>query len=115
MLTLEPPYSSKNMVEIIRMAETASFTHPNETVSGRRIPEALVNIIIKAMAADKAKRFQTATELSQKIDDYIQGRNVSQLKAFKKGDLDNISSAGKKAVNEAITRIEQSLFKKFSF
>ena len=87
MLTLEPPYSSKNMVEIIRMAETASFTHPNETESGRRIPEALVNIIIKAMAADKAKRFQTATELSQKIDDYIQGRNVSQLKAFKKGDM----------------------------
>jgi len=35
--------------------------------------------------------------------------------AFKKGDLDNISSAGKKAVNKAITRIEQSLFKKYSF
>jgi len=34
---------------------------------------------------------------------------------FPKGDLDNLSAAGKKAVNKAIARIEGSLKKKFGF
>ena len=87
MLTLEPPYTSKSMVEIIRKAENANFTHPNDTESGKRIPEALVNIIMKSMAGSKEERFQTVTELSKKVDDYIEGRNVSLLKTFPKGSM----------------------------
>ena len=87
MLTLEPPYSSKHMVEIIRKAETANFTHPNDVEDGKKIPEALVNIITKALACSKEDRFQTVTELSKKVDDYIEGRNVSQLKTFPKGTM----------------------------
>ena len=87
MLTLEPPYTSKSMVEIIRKAETGTFTHPNDTEFGSRIPEALVNIIMKSMAADKNERFQTVSELIKKVDDYIEGRNVSQFKTFPKGSM----------------------------
>ncbi|MCM8525246.1 MAG: serine/threonine-protein kinase, partial [Lentisphaeraceae bacterium] len=87
MLTLEPPYTSKNMVEIIRKAEVANFTHPNDTEFGKRIPEALVNIITKSMAGSKEERFKTVTELSKKVDDYIEGRNVSLLKTFPKGSM----------------------------
>ena len=87
MLTLEPPYTSKNMVEIIRKAETASFTHPNDTEFGKRIPEALVNILMKSMAELKEDRFKTVEELIKKLDDYIEGRNVSQLRTFPKGSM----------------------------
>lgn len=87
MLTLEPPYTSKNMVEIIRKAETANFIHPNDTEFGKKIPEALVNMITKALACSKTDRFQTVTELSKKVDDYIEGRNVSQLKTYPKGTM----------------------------
>lgn len=87
MLTLEPPYTSKSMVEIIRKAESGTFTHPNDTEFGSRIPEALVNIIMKSMAADKNDRFHTVSELIKKLDDYIEGRNVSQFKTFTKGSM----------------------------
>ena len=86
-LTLTPPYQSKDMVEIIYSAETGNFVHPNETEHGQRIPEAIVNLILKAMALDKSERFQSVTDLISKIADYIEARNVSDFRVYNKGDL----------------------------
>ncbi|MCM8536137.1 MAG: serine/threonine-protein kinase [Lentisphaeraceae bacterium] len=87
MLTLIPPYSSKNMVEIICKAESGDFIHPNEISGGNRIPEAIVNLILKAMSVDKAKRFKTVDEMIQKLSDYIEARNVSDVRTYQKNDL----------------------------
>ncbi|MCH2207067.1 MAG: serine/threonine-protein kinase [Lentisphaerales bacterium] len=86
MLTLTAPYTSKNMVEIIYKAENGHFTHPNETEHGSRIPEAIVNLIIKAMSLDKATRFQNVEEMITKLTDYIEARNVSDYRVYNKGD-----------------------------
>ena len=86
MLTLEAPYTSKDMVEIIYKAENGHFTHPNETKHGSRIPEAIVNLILKSMSLDKNIRFQTVEEMINKLTDYIEARNVSDYRVYSKGD-----------------------------
>ena len=86
MLTLIAPYSSKNMVEIIYKAENGDFTHPNETEHGARIPEAIVNLILKAMSLDKKVRFHTVEEMITKLTDYIEARNVSDYRVYNKGE-----------------------------
>ena len=87
MLTLKAPYTSKNIVEIIYKAENGQFTHPNETEHGSRIPEAIVNLILKAMSLDKDTRFQNVEEMITKLTDYIEARNVSDYRVYNKGDL----------------------------
>ena len=87
MLTLQPPYTSKNMVQIITMAENGTFTHPNESEHGARIPEAIVNLILKSMAVDKSVRFKTVIELTSKITDYLEARNVSDLRVYAKNNF----------------------------
>ena len=87
MLTLQPPYQSNSLTEIIQMAEDASFPHPSKTKNGQHIPEALSNLILKSMAKDKTQRFKSVAELCTKIDDYLQGRNINNLKVFEPGEI----------------------------
>ena len=95
MLTLEAPYQSKDMVEIIYKAENGQFTHPNATRHGARIPEAIANLINKAMSLDKETRFQTVEEMINKLTDYIEARNVSDYRVYNKGDqLINVNDLG---------------------
>jgi len=86
MLTLQPPYSGKSVLEIITKAEEGKFTHPNDTANGARIPEALANIIVKSMAPDKKRRFKSVNEMIRKLDDYLEGRNVSEMRYYNKGE-----------------------------
>ncbi|NQZ58429.1 MAG: protein kinase [Lentisphaeraceae bacterium] len=87
MLTLQPPYSGRDIVDVITKAEDAQFTHPNDTEHGSLIPEALVNILMKSMTVDKKERFQSVADLIEKIDDYLEARNVSEMRYYKVGEI----------------------------
>lgn len=61
MLVGELPFSSDNVVKLALMHVQAPVPKPSLTRSD--IPEALENIILKAMAKDPAQRFQSASEM----------------------------------------------------
>ncbi len=92
-LTLRPPYPGKEFGELIEQIVSGQFTHPTSFsqpanplrpselpppgpdgvncvlshLPGRRVPEGLAAIIVKAMATEPAVRYQTVAELQADI------------------------------------------------
>jgi serine/threonine protein kinase len=93
MLTLRPPYPGKEFGELIEQIVTGRFTHPGSYsqpvnplrpsdppapgpdgencvmahLPGRRVPEGLSAVVLKAMNVDPAGRYQTVAELQADV------------------------------------------------
>lgn len=84
--TLRTPYSGDDIYEILTNAENANFPHPQQVAPHRHIPDALCDIIIKAMSYHPDDRYQHVDELSEDIDALLEGRAVSVEKSFAAGE-----------------------------
>lgn len=96
-LTLRPPYPGKEFAELIEQIVSGKFVHPSsyntpaktgktpvptETsalecsllhLPGRRVPEGLAAVVLKAMAYENADRYQTVAELQADITAWQSG------------------------------------------
>ena len=91
-LTLEAPYTGENYKDCILKAMHCKFPHPHSLENGKNIPNALVEVLLKAMSFDKLKRFSSVEEFSQAIDNYLTNQTSPKRIVLKKGDkidLDN--------------------------
>ncbi len=85
---MKPPYSGKDIYEILRKAETGDLVPPHIRNPGRQIPDEVCRIIMKAMAHKKEDRYQAVEKLTQDIDDLISGKwSRQEKKVFSAGDM----------------------------
>ncbi len=88
MFTFEAPYFGKDIYEIIHKAEAGELIPPQLRNPSRQIPEEICRIIMKAMAHEKADRYQRVEELASDIDDLISGKWSQQEKRmFSAGEM----------------------------
>ena len=92
MLCLEPPFIGEDVNVLLDKAEKSDFVHPHEIAPDKQIPEALCNIILKAMAKDKTDRFQSTDDLIHALDGFMSGTIISDKRVYKAGE--NIISHG---------------------
>ena len=72
MLTAQKPYEGDTIAEIAVKHINADAVPPHELVSG--IPEELERITLKAMCADIGERYQSANELLEDLEAFVQAQ-----------------------------------------
>ena len=88
MFTLEAPYFGNDLYEVLHKAEQRDLVPPDDRAPSRQIPPEVCRIIMTAMAADPAERYQTVNALSQDVDDLLAGKWTQQdTVEFTSGDM----------------------------
>ncbi|MGE0430775.1 MAG: tetratricopeptide repeat protein [Planctomycetota bacterium] len=77
LLTGEVPYTGRNVNEVLVKAARHELTPPGRRAPHAGIPRELDAIVMKAMAADRADRYASASELRDDIDALLTSRPVS--------------------------------------
>jgi serine/threonine-protein kinase len=86
-LTGHAPYVGKDAREKLKAAQKGNIDHPNELYPKRNIPPGLCRIALKAMAADKADRYQSIEAFRADIERFLRGGFWFNSRTFKKGEL----------------------------
>jgi serine/threonine protein kinase len=87
MFTLTLPYAGETLIEVLKKAKARDLIPPEIRSPDRQIPKEICRVIKKAMAKNRADRYQTVEELAQDIDQLIAGRWLShEIKVFHAGD-----------------------------
>ena len=73
MLTLHPAFDPSDR-ELVAKVQAASFPDVVERNTGRRVPTPLADICRKAMAKDRAERFDSASEIREALRAWLDGR-----------------------------------------
>ncbi len=71
-LTGQPPYHGETAQEVVALAQAGVVPRPEHLV-GYALPRQLCDIAMKAMARSHRDRHQSATELGQEVEDFLQG------------------------------------------
>lgn len=86
--TFYPPYLGDDIYEIVMKAQNVDTTSPDQMDTGvLQLPEELCNIIGKAMAPEKADRYQTVEELVTELDALLRGEMIYEHRVFEAGEL----------------------------
>ncbi|MEI8079903.1 MAG: cyclic nucleotide-binding domain-containing protein, partial [bacterium] len=72
--------------EVVAKAALAKPPSPCELAPGEQLPEALCQIIRKAMAANKAERYPSVTALCEDLDDLMAGHTPGSHRVFAAGE-----------------------------
>ncbi|MEA2012540.1 MAG: protein kinase [Verrucomicrobiota bacterium] len=86
-ITRRPPYEGNSQLEIVKKAEIGDFRNPREFLIAEDLPNALVDIVMRAMKLKKEERFSSVKELILNIDNFLSGRTVSSYRIFEKGEF----------------------------
>ncbi|MGE0432307.1 MAG: serine/threonine-protein kinase, partial [Planctomycetota bacterium] len=81
MLTLEPPYSGRTPTLTVAMAARHQLIPPRRRAPGRAIPKELQAIVLKAMAALPADRYQTVHDLQADLSAWHAFRRTTAWRA----------------------------------
>jgi eukaryotic-like serine/threonine-protein kinase len=79
-LTLEAPYTGKNLKEVLQKANRRDLVEPQKRSPDRHIPDELCRIVMKATELKKEDRYESVQALINDIDDVIAGRWLKQEK-----------------------------------
>lgn len=79
-LTLEAPYSGKNLKEVLHKAGRRDLPDPQKRSPERHIPDELCRIVMKAAELRKEDRYPSVQALIDDLDDVIAGRWLKQEK-----------------------------------
>ena len=86
--TFYPPYLGDDIYEIVMKAQNVDTTSPDQMDTGvLQLPEEWCNIIGKAMAPEKADRYQTVEELVTELDALLRGEMIYEHRVFEAGEL----------------------------
>ncbi len=75
MLTLRPPFEGQDQLELIRRIENGAPVPPRQ-LDGR-IPRDLETIVLKALAKDPNDRFDTAEEMADELQLFLDNRPIA--------------------------------------
>ena len=76
-LTLERPIEGDTVHKVLLNVSDGNITPPEQRAPGRHIPKELSAVVMKAMAKNRRKRYQSVQDLSQDIKRFLEGRAVS--------------------------------------
>ena len=79
LLTLECPFFGKTTTDILRYVITKNPWYPSRRVAGHNISPELDVIVMKCLAKEKEKRYQTVGDLKVDIEDYLAGKPISTM------------------------------------
>ncbi len=87
MFTHRPPYAGRDLGEIIKSARKVKFAPPDSReFVGKRIPQALCNVIKKAMSVKPEDRYQNVEELIKDVEDVLHDKMDFDQAFYKPGD-----------------------------
>jgi serine/threonine protein kinase len=72
MLTGEAPFVGKSSVEVLGKQVREAVVPPCERAPGRKIPEALENIVMRAMSKKREERFPSAVAMRRALEEALQ-------------------------------------------
>ena len=73
MLTYHPPFEGKNIEEVLEKVRHKEPVPPRRLVPENNIPVDLEDIILKAMSKDPEKRYSTAKDLNDEVEQFLEG------------------------------------------
>ena len=76
-LTLERPIEGDTVHKVLLNVSDGKITPPEQRTPGRFIPKELSAVVMKAMARNRRKRYQSVQGLGQDIKLFLEGRSVS--------------------------------------
>jgi len=76
-LTLERPIEGDTVHKVLLNVSDGKITPPGQRTPHRHIPKELSAVVMKAMAKNRRKRYQSVQDLSQDIKLFLEGRSVS--------------------------------------
>ena len=76
-MTLERPIEGDTVHKVLLNVSDGRITPPEQRTPGRHVPKELSAVVMKAMATNRRKRYQSVQELSQDIKLFLEGRAVS--------------------------------------
>jgi len=76
-LTLERPIEGDTVHKVLLNVSEGKITPPEQRTPGRHIPKELTAVVMKAMAKNRRKRYQSVQDLGQDIKLFLEGRSVS--------------------------------------
>lgn len=86
-LTDIPPHRSTGAREALRQAQSGVVTPPQERIPGVRLPPELCRIAMKAMAPEKADRYQRAEDFAADIERFLRGGAWFETRTYAANDL----------------------------
>ncbi len=69
MLTGEPPFAGKSSVEVLGKQVREAVVPPRERAPSRNIPEALENVVLRAMSKKREERFSSAIAMRRALEE----------------------------------------------
>ncbi|WP_168210852.1 bifunctional serine/threonine-protein kinase/formylglycine-generating enzyme family protein [Persicimonas caeni] len=87
-LTLEPPFVGGDPHEIMTKVVDGQIVPPSKRApAGRVVPDELERLCIEAMALDKTERLASAKELSERLEEWLEGIQPREARrCIKRGD-----------------------------
>ena len=76
-LTLERPIEGDTVHKVLLNVSDGNVTPPEQRTPGRHVPKELSAVVMKAMATNRRKRYQSVQDLGQDIRLFLEGRSVS--------------------------------------
>ncbi|MCG8420938.1 MAG: serine/threonine-protein kinase [Proteobacteria bacterium] len=86
-MTGRPPYVGENAAIQIEQASLGSIQPPEQAAADRRLPPGLCRIAMKAMARDRADRYQSVSELSEAVQVFLSGGGWFDVLEFAPGTI----------------------------
>jgi serine/threonine-protein kinase len=80
-LTGRPLYEARSLPEVLELARRGAVTPPRERAPDRDVPAALEEICLKALAPEPAQRFESARELHDRLQDYVESIHDRERRA----------------------------------
>jgi serine/threonine-protein kinase len=84
-LSRRPPFRGGEPTASLRLAQRGSFPPPSHLVEGT--PAELERIVLKAMAIDRAERYQSVLDLRRDLQRFVRGTEEFPRVEFAPGDL----------------------------
>ncbi len=79
MLTGEPPFVAPSPLVVLTKCLSEEVTPPTRRVEGLALPAGLEDVVVKALAKDRADRFQSADEFAQALFDRVPNLTMTSL------------------------------------
>jgi CRP-like cAMP-binding protein len=80
------PYGGHSPVDVLVRAARCQYEHPRQAAS-HFVPDALCNVVVRAMQPDPADRYQTVDALREDVEAFMQGPMPLPVRTFPAGTV----------------------------
>ncbi len=107
LLTFEPLLTEKVFHKAVQLVRSGVVARPTERVRGRDVPPELEAVCVKATAKDPSERFQSAKELAEAIEGFLDGdRDLERPRELAKRFAGEAAALLPTVSNEATSAVE---------